>query len=153
MNFEIINNIIKNDKSSLIHNTFTYLELLHKKEKVQRICGAGRVISVDSDGIIYPCQGLVGKDEYVIGDIKRGFYYKEINSFGKLFAKYLERCNNCWARNLCGQPCIALSIQYNEVGDEYAPSRWCSVFKKDIESSINFYNTILEKKPEILKTL
>jgi len=153
LNTEVVNNIINHGRSRTMQNTFTYIQILYNKDKKDGMCGICRVVSVGTDGRLYPCQGLMGMQDYVIGDLHDGLRLDKIQDFGNVYVHYLDKCNGCWARKICGTQCIALSIEYGELGEEFEPSRWCYMTKCGIETSIHLYSVIKDKDPQLLNKL
>lgn len=85
------------------------------------LCGAAyRVIAIDSNGDIYPCQCLISK-EFLISNILKDDWLDEIkNSF--ITKKFIDTtvlnikvCKDCHYRFLCGGGCRAIS--YNLYGN------------------------------------
>jgi len=147
-NIELINNIMTNNNFAILHIIRLIFQSLHSRIKRMQGCGVGRTISILPDGTIYPCQSLINPN-YRIGDLKNGIDTKKMMNFGKQYIKYLSKCNGCWAKNICGAGCIAQSIQYNELSDEYEPSRFCNFQKKSIEFCIYLYSKIKNETPEL----
>lgn len=75
-------------------------------------CGAGyEYVAVTPAGEVYPCHQLVGKKEYLLGDVST---YPTNPSLQRRFFRarvpHKGECVRCWARYLCGGGCHARSI-------------------------------------------
>jgi uncharacterized protein len=83
--------------------------LTDRPERLLR-CGASgnSLIYIDTNGMCYVCDKLIGKDEFSIGNIKNGisqtprFIHTELNS----------QCRICNERFLCGGRCLAQLLYY-----------------------------------------
>jgi len=146
---EITDNLIKFGNSPFIHLFRFYLDSITRRRKVPRSCEIGRSLSITPDGSIYVCKALVGFEEYKIGDIFKGINYN-FDKLNETYEKYYHKCDDCWARNLCGTRCMAQSIKYKELDDKFPASRLCEFNKKAIETVIYMYYRIKEERPEIL---
>lgn len=155
-NFDRLSEDVATDliKDNRTYRTYSYLfgnlKALHTKRLITPGCGVGRTVAITTDEKIWLCQGFVGLSEYCIGDLKTGPEFNKIQEFGDKFAKYLDRCNSCWSRNLCGSACIAMSAQYKELDEDFPPSRRCDFHMKMLENSIYIYNTLLNENAESL---
>lgn len=100
-------------------------------------CGAGsEYLTVTPEGFLYPCHQLVGRKEFLLGNVKKGIFFKEVKeSFisQDVFAR--TPCNNCWAKFLCSGGC--LSNAYNYWGDFSRPHPVeCALQKKRLELAL-----------------
>jgi uncharacterized protein len=70
-------------------------------------CGAGiRMISVDACGNVYPCHGLVGIEEFKIGNVIDDIYLDKLEGFlAQVHLANKKSCSTCFARNFCGGGC------------------------------------------------
>ncbi len=75
-------------------------------------CGAGyEYVAVTPTGEIYPCHQLVGKAEYLIGDVRSGIVETGLaRDFHAARVPDKPACVACWARYLCGGGCHARAI-------------------------------------------
>jgi uncharacterized protein len=153
LNNEITIRMINNKKTPLINHTFTNLEHLFTRKNRKAGCGVGRTIAITPEGKLYPCQAFVGNDDYLMGNLEKGIDKDFMENFGNIYVNYLNKCNNCWAKNSCNTGCIALSIQYNEMGNEFEPSKFCQFERNFLEYSIYNYTKIKEKRPEFLNKI
>ncbi len=92
-------------------------------------CFAGRnKIAFTANGDIYPCDSFVGMDEFRLGSIYNGINKSRQQMFEKLSIDDRSKCNNCWARYLCGGDCYYNSFLNN--GDIRDPDdRYCTLVK------------------------
>ena len=75
-------------------------------------CGAGyEYVAVTPAGEVYPCHQLVGKPEYLLGDIRGGLGRPALKEeFYNARIPKKPDCQSCWARYLCGGGCHARAI-------------------------------------------
>ncbi|MEZ3517749.1 MAG: radical SAM protein [Lachnospiraceae bacterium] len=102
-------------------------------------CSAGWCSAAFStDGYIYPCQRMVGKDKYRIGDYKKGIYEKEIKSIYLKVLEKSEKCNSCIAFISCKRRCLAQMAQDNgeiiEISDEL-----CDIYRNEFKETLLLY--------------
>jgi uncharacterized protein len=147
---EVTSGLLENNKSKGIAHFQSFLKNLHLRKKHINTCSVGRTISIMPDGSIYPCQGFTGMQDYCIGDIINGFDYNKLKVFGDIFVKYINKCNNCWARRICGMACISMSAQYNELSDKYEPTRICHILRKMAVHMMFVYSQIKKNNPKFL---
>ncbi|MCU0287355.1 MAG: SPASM domain-containing protein, partial [Acidobacteria bacterium] len=95
----------------VLRNFFQILERIHRRNKSDFRCTAGRqTIAVSPGGDLYPCYKFVGIKKYIMGNVITGDYDKNIeNRFRENGANVRPGCKNCWARYLCGGGCPYLS--------------------------------------------
>ncbi|KLO22479.1 radical SAM/SPASM domain-containing protein [Marinitoga sp. 1155] len=82
----------------------------NKNQLVINCFGGVREVSLSADGNLYMCHRATGNEKYYIGNIFKNTHDEIIKSAYKLFNKIMvgiesEKCNKCWARNLCGGGC------------------------------------------------
>ncbi|MGE5579788.1 MAG: thioether cross-link-forming SCIFF peptide maturase [Bacillota bacterium] len=75
-------------------------------------CGAGyEYVAVTPTGEAYPCHQLVGKHEFLLGDVKNGMTrFDMMEAFHAARIPSKPACQACWARYLCGGGCHARAI-------------------------------------------
>jgi len=107
-------------------------------------CGIGReMLAVSTSGKIYPCHRLLGNDALLLGDIHQGINEEKRNVyFTKDFSHFAE-CRKCWARTICGGPCLSDSYDYTGSLDKLIEKK-CKRIKKLIELSIIFYAELIK---------
>jgi radical SAM protein with 4Fe4S-binding SPASM domain len=93
-------------------------------------CGMGRnVLSIESDGKVYPCQ-LLHNEELKLGDLN----YEDINTiwskspYRKNSVDDIEECCTCEIKHLCGAPCRARA--YFVTGNIFKKDPLCPDFIK-----------------------
>lgn len=115
--------------------TFSIVLNLITKRRFVKHCDAGQNPAVAADGSMYACHGLVGHEDFYMGNVvneqERSFdRMKDI--FSGLTVYGIEACRVCWARYLCGGSCYAHA--YINTGDLYRPEpRHCLLFKRNAE--------------------
>ncbi|MDF2520859.1 MAG: Radical domain protein [Clostridia bacterium] len=100
-------------------------------------CGAGvEYFAVTPDGELYPCHQFVGREEYLIGNIKDGVLNKELQKeFDKNTVYNKEKCDGCWAKFYCSGGCQANAAAFNN--DLKVPyDLECKLQQKRIECAI-----------------
>lgn len=99
-------------------------------------CGAGfSYLAVSADGRLYPCHQFVGRDEFCIGDLKRGVLKHEIIDSFRHAHVYNKPCASCWARFNCGGGCHAAAHAAN--GTILQPSlSACNLVRRRVECAL-----------------
>jgi len=81
------------------------------REALQRRCGAGADdFIVATDGRLYACEALVGREGLELGDIRHGLMPDRHQPWLALDLGGRASCRSCWARYLCGGGCYACSL-------------------------------------------
>lgn len=119
-----------------------------RKIRKLRNCGAGgTLLTVASDGKLYPCYRLLGCESVCFGHVaspdaanrkdlrKQWFEYIAPDVDNRLV------CRRCWARYLCGGGCYADSWQF---GDSFKVpfADHCPFIKAEIEEALRLYHTL-----------
>ncbi|MEA4883052.1 MAG: thioether cross-link-forming SCIFF peptide maturase [Clostridia bacterium] len=100
-------------------------------------CGAGReYVAVTPAGELYPCHQFVGRDGFIMGDVRSGIARPEIGSeFGRAHIYAKPVCRGCWARYMCSGGCHANAHQMNgTIAEPY--SIGCRITRKRLESAL-----------------
>ena len=100
-------------------------------------CGAGHeYAAVTPEGELYPCHQFVGREEFCLGDLDKGFVREDLSDeFRHSHVLSKEDCQECWARFHCSGGCHANAEQFN--GDLKKPYRLaCALQKKRIECAL-----------------
>lgn len=100
-------------------------------------CGSGvEYFAVTPDGELYPCHQFVGKEEYLMGNIKVGVTNKQLQrEFDKNTVYHKEKCTDCWAKFYCSGGCQANAAAFNN--DLKVPyDMECKLQQKRIECAI-----------------
>lgn len=101
-------------------------------------CGAGyEYVAVTPEGHIYPCHQLVGKSEYLMGDIRTGIRREDLmHKFCRSRVPHKPECISCWARYLCGGGCHARAVE--STSDLLKPDPLsCAVMKVRLECALS----------------
>lgn len=120
-------------------------------EATPKRCGAGSMmVSISSDGTIYPCDSMIGMKEMALGNIKSGIEnFEIIDDISNLSINNNKECLKCWAKEICGGMCFYL----NKISENSQKSE--CIFKKHLISlAISLAIEILENskaKEEILR--
>lgn len=100
-------------------------------------CGSGvEYFAVTPDGELYPCHQFVGREEYLIGNIKDGITNKTLQKqFEENTVYHKEKCSDCWAKFYCSGGCRANAAAFNN--DLMVPyDMECKLQQKRIECAI-----------------
>lgn len=105
-------------------------DINYKRNMKYEWCGMGRnVLSIESDGRVYPCQLLHHKD-FIVGDLNKEFLENIWSNslYRKLNVNDIEECNNCELNKLCSAPCRARAFYV--LGNVYKKDPLCPDFIK-----------------------
>jgi uncharacterized protein len=81
-----------------------YFTLLDNQERVENHCGLGKTLAViDARNRMFNCPWTVGDSNNQIGN-DRELHYDRLAKYGKSQVE-MNKCQNCWARFLCGGGC------------------------------------------------
>jgi uncharacterized protein len=100
-------------------------------------CGAGyEYIAVTPEGDIYPCHQFVGKTEFLLGNLYREGFNKEISDkFKNSNITTKKKCEGCWAKFFCSGGCAANAFEENaDISVPYEIG--CKLAKKRLECAI-----------------
>lgn len=113
---------------------------------VQKECGAGRSVFIDTDGKIYPCHMFCNDDEYLLGDINEKTFNKYKGAkHSDTSKKNSIKCSDCIAKNLCSVWCPGLNYLMNQSLLNPEEIR-CAFMKTIVEENIKIlYELSLEK--------
>ena len=129
----------KNIKSSYSVRSFSdFINILNKKDSVTcsliypKICG-WEVISVDTDGDVYPCDSFAGIEEMKMGNIEEDglekiFNSEKIKKFQEVANTIPEDCESCIYLQYCFGGC--LYHRYFKTRTFEAKSYYCEAYKK-----------------------
>ncbi len=107
------------------------------KERRMTGCGAGyEYVAVTPEGQIFPCHQLVGRDEFLLGDIWNGIKRQDLmKRFCLSRVPMKAGCASCWARYLCGGGCHARAVY--STGDLLKPDVIsCQLMKMRLEHAL-----------------
>jgi uncharacterized protein len=98
-------------------------------------CGAGvNMIAVDTNGDLYPCEEMIGKQEFVIGNLASTTMRNAIDSSPVIaqlrdrHVEEIEECSTCTWKQLCHGGCVHKSYTHFKRLDR--ESEHCSYYKK-----------------------
>ena len=102
-------------------------------------CGAGaRYYSVQTDGTIVLCHRFAGVAERSVGSVTDGIDRAAARRQLAQFTSTAQGCRACWARYLCGGPCLHDA----HASPDRTPgptSAWCRVVRRVLELSMWVY--------------
>ena len=138
---ELILDRIRNKLCVSVHPLLTRIGRLHYRKPLLKRCGVNNnLFACAPDGAIYPCDMLMWED-YKLGDIAKGIdsaRHKQI--INKMVN---DKCEDCWARLVCGGMCFADTTQYSE-----EMGALCELRKIFLESHLRWYIRIREEALE-----
>jgi uncharacterized protein len=98
-------------------------------------CGAGvNMITIDTNGDLYPCEEMVGKSEFVIGNLASTTIRRAIDTspvVKQLRSRHVEEideCSKCTWKQLCHGGCVHKSYTHFKRLDR--ESEHCSYYKR-----------------------
>lgn len=113
-----------------------HLMSLKRKHWRNFICGAGKnVISVDTEGWIYPCHRFHGNPGYRISHVTGSFDSSISREFAGLQSEEIEPCSSCWATKFCCGCCPAESVAFEKPPGHPHP-QWCKMKRLEAEISL-----------------
>ncbi len=107
-------------------------------------CGAGDCIAaVDASGNLYPCEGFVGHENHVLGDLWTGVDPEKHRQYRDRTLEVLKDCDSCWARFVCVGGCFAGNPAKGVVLNM---EKGCDFAKSLAEIAIESFRLISNKK-------
>lgn len=100
-------------------------------------CGSGtEYLAVTPWGDLYPCHQFVGKEEFLMGNVREGIVRPEIRDEFKSCNVYSKKkCRDCFARFYCSGGCMANSYNFHgTIHDAYDIG--CEMQRKRVECAI-----------------
>lgn len=112
-------------------------------------CGAGLgMVAASTDGNLYPCHRFVGIDEYALGTLESGVDPEKVRGFfEKADAANKEKCEVCFARQICGGFCF-YNISDGKGGFAPPDERECDQFRDNLRYAIATLLRLQELPPE-----
>ena len=143
--------IIKNDFSlfDMLSSDITTsgLKLIISKQRVIKRCRWNEETVIDSKGDVYPCDYMMGKPDFVRGNLFKGNVKKNVDE--NLFVQNRTGCKDCWNKYLCGGTCYFNS--YTKNGNIYALDDVECKFMKGIRSlQLEFLHGLMDNGISIL---
>jgi radical SAM protein with 4Fe4S-binding SPASM domain len=105
-------------------------DIVYKRNTKHFWCGMGKnVLSIESNGIVYPCQ-LMHNDSFQLGDLKKESLYEIWNNspYKNNNIDMIEGCKECEVKYICSAPCRARAFYTS--GNIYAKDPLCPDFIK-----------------------
>lgn len=104
---------------------------------------------IDPDGRIYKCWGLIGKEQFVVGELDKEEFKPIYYKFVGRNPLHYEKCRNCDILPFCGGGCFHEA--YYRTGDPFNPICGFTFSKEVLEMvlklyAIDRYKKILEEK-------
>ncbi len=115
-----------------------YLDILRMDREGIKLhtCGAGvKVIAISPTGELFPCEQIIDKEDYRIGDISSGVDNESLNKIWNSVLGSFENCSQCWAIRFCPYYCIAIKPFSKKL---------CLGYRKKIEQIIRMYIALAE---------
>lgn len=100
-------------------------------------CGSGtEYLAVTPWGDLYPCHQFVGKEEFLMGNVKEGILRTDLQDEFKCCNVYAkDKCKKCFAKFYCSGGCAANSYNFHgNINDAYDVG--CELQRKRIECAI-----------------
>ena len=101
-------------------------------------CGAGvEYFALTPDGELYPCHQFVGREEFLVGNIKDGILRTDlVEKFSENTVYHKEKCKDCWAKFHCSGGCQANAVAFSgKLSEPYEME--CNLQKKRIECALS----------------
>ncbi len=141
---------IKNRNWQIENDFKKIFSILATKKKRHYYCGAGKgLLSVNTEGYVYPCHRFIGHPDYGMGIIEnfdpaaRDFYFsRQVDT--------ILTCSTCWARYFCGGGCLYENMK----GSDSIPTQsafYCTIQKKTIETAIRLFASFNDEDKVFLR--
>ena len=147
-----INKLLELDEEKVVQFLLTlgpsdyfarYLNRIISRKKYFTRCPAGKeAVAISSDSKIYPCSGLIGKDNYVINDL---------NEISDNIIMSNSECEKCPIRFFCGGPCEDWNSKENSENDSSVNQTECSINFIYFKSCTYLISKLLDRNPEIIR--
>jgi uncharacterized protein len=113
-------------------------------------CGAGfDYFAVTPKGDLYPCHQFVGREGFLMGNVRDGIVNNTLRSeFGAATLYKKEGCADCWSRFYCSGGCHANAQLMN--GSIYKPDQiGCHLQQKRLECALALKGIEMEEKAAV----
>jgi uncharacterized protein len=118
------------------------------QSKMNRRCGWGiNTLSMDHKGDYYPCDSIMGMEEYKVGNVDDGIDFSRFHR--DLDCEKRGTCAQCWARHLCSGTCYVNGIIENNNMMSINPVE-CKLTKFLIESNLKMISTLLHEQADMV---
>ena len=148
---------IQNENSLLFANSGEYddfLKALSRKTPLVKAHHSGPCIPghskmlVTTNGELFTCEKASGKSEtMIIGDLYRGYDYKNIYSLLNIGQITENECKNCWAIRFCNS--CAVNIDNLDCLSKKLKLEECTLTVKRVESLLKNHVTITKLKEKV----
>ena len=142
----------KNEPEVLRLTTLTSaVQSIATQKNVGYACGAGKnTLTVTPNGDIYPCQLLIGVEEFKMGNILDGTIEQEQrkNFYQPLHVLNRENCRSCWARYFCGGGCVGENFITNGSLTQTTEQR-CRMIRSVMEQAVEIYCALLTEEDKL----
>ncbi|MCR5740373.1 MAG: radical SAM protein [Lachnospiraceae bacterium] len=92
-------NIISNEVNK---NAGNRISIIGRSNLIKSSCSGGIYsFHIYCNGKIYPCSYVVGKMEYIIGDLENGFEEAKIHELSEMYSLHINECNGCDYEKYC----------------------------------------------------
>jgi len=101
-------------------------------------CGAGvEYFAITPDGELYPCHQFVGREDYLMGNLKDGITRQDLlQQFSENTVYHKKKCQDCWAKFHCSGGCQANAAAFSgKLSEPYDIE--CQLQKKRIECALS----------------
>lgn len=125
--------------------TFDHLfGLLDSQQQVENYCGAGKsYFMIDARNTVYTCPWVAGQKDEVVGQGTH-LWMDRLKPYETSLVE-LNKCQSCWARNLCGGGCMY--IHKNRTGDKHLKDdNFCKRTRSLIAQAIVYYKEARTEK-------
>ncbi|MBM3308429.1 MAG: radical SAM protein [Candidatus Eisenbacteria bacterium] len=98
---------VRSGRAPVVANFAEAIRAIAQGHPRVRGCGAGATyVSVAADGTLGLCHRFSGEAAYVVGDVDAGLDRPAVSRLLGLLSDRAAACGNCWARWVCGGPCL-----------------------------------------------
>ncbi|MCE7742622.1 MAG: SPASM domain-containing protein [Candidatus Heimdallarchaeota archaeon] len=127
-----------------------YLDKIITRTKTLERCPAGKTaFALSPNFVLYPCSGMMGNNELVVGKIETDGDDIEINT--KVIDSFsdIENCSHCSIRFYCGGPCLDWLNKQNDNLKKNLNPYECQLNIHMFEEIANFLYELRKNKPNI----
>ncbi|MBN2442260.1 MAG: SPASM domain-containing protein [Spirochaetales bacterium] len=117
------------------------------KQKYRTRCTWGiNTISMDHNGIFYPCDSLLNNPDFAVGNVKEGIFWEKYHI--DIFNDTRGQCASCWGRYICGGTCYVNGIILDNNPMTIDPIE-CSLTKYFIEKNLRMIYDLMQADIDI----
>lgn len=141
----------KGDAGRSVVDTTAYLVRALAEGKAAGLgrCGAGLgMVAASTDGNIYPCHRFVGMEDYALGTLQAGVNPEKVRQFFEgADAANREKCEVCFARQICGGFCF-YNISDGKGGFVPPDEQECDHFRENVKYAVGTLLRLQDMPPE-----